>query len=237
MKENRLEELCRPIVSKLCVYWQMANAGEALDVEDVELSLRSLLSSIKEQIADDPSLKRGFSKIERPLVFFIDYTIREGHFPFKRDWHEISYDYNELSGDEKFFDLLTESLDDPDTSEQLYMYYLFLGLGFDGCQTDHEYIERRMKVCATRFNIGFNPSKDLLSDENIAKPVKILKNNDNFFFQAKKILLISVFLSFLALVINVSFYYFYTEGVLDLTYKVYDSLNETLGDQKSIHIK
>lgn len=237
MKENRLEELCRPLVSKLCVYWQMANAGEALDVEEVELSLRSLLSSIKEQISEDPSLKKGFSKIERPLVFFIDYTIREGHFPFKRDWHEISYDYNELSGDEKFFDLLTESLDDPDTSEQLYMYYLFLGLGFDGCQTEHEYIERRMKVCATRFNIGFNPSKDLLSDENISKPVKILKNNDNFFFQAKKILLISVFLSFLALIINVTYYYFYTGGVLDLSYKVYDSLHETLGERKLILIK
>ena len=116
MKGNRLEELCRPIVSKLCVYWQMANAGEELDAEIVEYNLKSLLTSIKDQISEDPSLKKGFSKIERPLVFFIDYTIREGHFPFSHDWHELSYDYNELSGDEKFFDLLTESLDDPDTS-------------------------------------------------------------------------------------------------------------------------
>ncbi len=237
MQENRLEELCRPIVSKLCVYWQMANAGEALDVETVEFNLRSLLSSIKEQVSEDPSLKRGFSKIERPLVFFIDYTIREGHFPFKQDWHELSYDYNELSGDEKFFDLLAESLDDPDTSEQLYMYYLFLGLGFDGCQTDHEYIERRMKVCATRFNIGFNPSKDLLSDKNILKPVKILKKDDNLFLKAKSILLISILLSILALVINVGYYYLHTRNVLDLSYKVYDTFHENLGEQESIPIK
>ncbi len=230
MKGNRLEELCRPIVSKLCVYWQIANAGEKLDAESVELNLRSLLSSIKEQISEDPSLKKGFSKIEKPLVFFIDYTIREGHFPFSRDWHELSYDYNELSGDEKFFDLLTESLDDPDTSEQLYMYYLFLGLGFDGCQTDHEYIERRMKVCATRFNIEFNPSKELLSDEKILKPVKILKSNENFFFKAKHVLLMSVILAFFALIINVSYYYFRTKPVLDLSYKAYDTFYETLGE-------
>lgn len=230
MKGNRLEELCRPIVSKLCVYWQMANAGEELDAEIVEYNLKSLLTSIKDQISEDPSLKKGFSKIERPLVFFIDYTIREGHFPFSHDWHELSYDYNELSGDEKFFDLLTESLDDPDTSEQLYMYYLFLGLGFDGCQTDHEYIERRMKVCATRFNIGFNPSKDLLSDEKILKPVKILKHNENFFLKAKYILFTSVLLALLALLINVSYYYFQTRNVLDLSFKAYHTFYETLGE-------
>ena len=67
----------------------------------------------------------------------------------------MARDYNELSGDEKFFDLLAENLDDPDASERLMIFYLLMGLGFDGCHRGNsDYVEQRMKLCATRFPMG-----------------------------------------------------------------------------------
>lgn len=181
MKE--LEKLCRPLVRSLCEYWYYAKCGTAPDVKEVDHTLREQLMQIREKAEDDNHLKRDFQRIELPLVFFIDYTIKEGPFPFGRDWTEIARDYNELSGDEAFFELLTENLDDPDSSERLMMYYLFLGLGFDGCHAgDQEYIQRRMKVCATRMP-EIQPSRlGAFSSPDVAEPPAFFMKKRYHFF-------------------------------------------------------
>lgn len=149
---RELEQLCRPLVRQLCAYWYYARCGEAPERGEVDRVLREHLIRIREKVEDDGRLKREFQRIEQPLIFFIDYTIKEGNFPFSEAWREIARDYNELSGDEKFFEQLAATLDDPDSAERLVMFYLFMGLGFDGChEGDPEYIQRRMKVCAARF--------------------------------------------------------------------------------------
>lgn len=152
---NRLEHTCRPLIRLLCEYWCFAKAGAPVKVESFKREIQICLSEIQTKCENDPSLKREFSRIERPLIFFIDYTIKEGVFPFSGEWREMARDYNELSGDEKFFDLLAENLDDPDASERLMIFYLLMGLGFDGCHRGNsDYVERRMKLCATRFPMG-----------------------------------------------------------------------------------
>lgn len=158
-------------------------------MEVVNHSLREHLIRIREQVEDDGRLKREFQKIEQPLVFFIDYTVKEGHFPFRDQWTEIARDYNELSGDEKFFDLLSDSLDDPDSSEQLMMFYLFMGLGFDGCHVDdREYVQRRMKVCAARIQL---PATDeTLSSADIDERPAYFKNRRFRFFSVYTLLTI-----------------------------------------------
>lgn len=149
---NRLETLCRPLIRLICQYWCYAKAGAIVDAEQFRRRIQNVFSNLRNQCEDDPLLKREFARIERPLLFFIDYTVKEGPFSFNRQWRELARDFNELSGDEKFFDLLTENLDDPEASERLLLFYLMMGLGFDGCyHGDGEYVERRMRLCATRF--------------------------------------------------------------------------------------
>ncbi|MCQ2966214.1 MAG: DotU family type IV/VI secretion system protein [Alphaproteobacteria bacterium] len=150
-----LEGLCRPILMAVCNYWQYIDAGFSPDKEVFRREILAMFSDAKEEAAKSPSLEREFLRMERPLVFFVDYMVKEGNFPFKNEWRELGRNYNELSGDEKFFDMLTDALDDPDTGSCLEMFYDMIGLGFCGIyQNDPEYIDRRMKVCASRFSAG-----------------------------------------------------------------------------------
>ena len=178
---RELEQLCRPLVRQLCAYWYYTRCGEVPEREQVDQVLREHLIRIREKVEDDGRLKREFQRIEQPLIFFIDYTIKEGNFPFSEAWREIARDYNELSGDEKFFEQLAATLDDPDSAERLVMFYLFMGLGFDGCHAgDPEYIQRRMKVCAARFPSDAG-AEDLSSPDAGEPPVCFRKRKFRFF--------------------------------------------------------
>ncbi|MCQ2379715.1 MAG: DotU family type IV/VI secretion system protein [Victivallaceae bacterium] len=150
---NQLQKLCRPLfimLSDFCGYSGERGGETAKSLQD---KIRREFDSIRANCEDDTVLKREFSKIEKPLVFFIDYIVKEGGTPIAGDWTEMARGYNELSGDEKFFDLLSETLDDPEAFDRISMFYLMMGLGFDGChKNDLSYVERRMKLCATRFN-------------------------------------------------------------------------------------
>jgi hypothetical protein len=85
-----------------------------VDREKFRCDIIGILEAAGEKARRDPRLEREFAWIEKPLVFFIDYMVKEGRFPFREGWWELSRNYNELSGDEKFFDLLTETLNHPD---------------------------------------------------------------------------------------------------------------------------
>ena len=162
---RRLEELCRPLLAEMCEYCCFAKAGKTGTAEKLQWKIRQHFDEIQAKCENDLSLKREFSRIEKPLVFFIDYMVKEGEFPFSQQWTELARQYNELSGDEKFFDMLSETFDDPEASDRLRIFYLMLGLGFNGCRKDDlDYIERRMRLCCTRFPAESVPlEKELLA--------------------------------------------------------------------------
>lgn len=185
---KNLEQLCRPLLRCMCDYRQYSDAGNLPDKELFSRKINMLLSEAKEDAAKSPTLEKEFSRIERPLIFFIDYMVKEGNFPFSREWRELARNYNELSGDEKFFDMLSEALDDPDSGKALEVFYTMLGLGFDGIYRNNpEYIERRMKVCASRFSQDkFDVSNEVITPVSItalqteqgkkANPIKTVKS-------------------------------------------------------------
>lgn len=188
---RELEQLCRPLVRQLCAYWYYARCGEVPDREQVSQVLHEHLIRIREKVEDNGRLKREFQQIEQPLIFFIDYTIKEGNFPFSDAWREIARDYNELSGDEKFFEQLAAALDDPDSAERLVMFYLFMGLGFDGCHAgDPEYILRRMKVCATRFPSGTGADTSSLASPDAGDPPAYFQNRKFRYFSVHTAMLL-----------------------------------------------
>ena len=99
--------------------------------------------------ASDPRLSEPGEEVELPLIFFVDSMISESSLPFAAQWNQnrLAYDRNELAGDEKFFDLLEETLKDQndEASERLAVFYTCLGLGFTGIYfRQPEYLRKTM---------------------------------------------------------------------------------------------
>ena len=96
----------------------------------------SIIKEIGQIAAGDYRLSEQFKKIEVPLKFFADSYIAESKLKFAGEWNNsrLAYEHNELAGDEKFFDIVEETLRDKssEASERLAVYYLCLGLGFTG---------------------------------------------------------------------------------------------------------
>ena len=203
---SELEKICRPLLMCVCDYWQYTRAGNAPDKDAFQRQISLLLSEAKENASKSPVLEREFARMERPLVFFVDYMVKEGGFPFAGQWREMARKYNELSGDEKFFDLLSDALDDPDASDSLEVFYTMIGLGFDGIyRGDPAYIERRMKVCASRFSQSkFDVSSEALTPVDPEKHVKSVEKQTSFFKSVKFMILLCAFFMMVSFSINLS---------------------------------
>ena len=110
--------------------------GVSLDYPVVRGEIKALFDEMHQKASKDFRLQSQVSKIELPLLFFVDSLISESSLSFANQWNQkrMAYERNELAGDEKFFDLLEEDLKDPsdEASERLAIYYLCIGLGFSG---------------------------------------------------------------------------------------------------------
>ncbi|MDR2444522.1 MAG: DotU family type IV/VI secretion system protein [Spirochaetaceae bacterium] len=147
-----LEELCCPVFICFCNYWQLNQTGFPPSPEKFREDIEASLGDAKLKASADPALIREYERIERPLVFFIDFMVKEGSFPFSREWRELGRNYNELSGDEKFFNLLSDALRDSKDPHTFALFYTMLGLGFEGAYArDRRFIEKTMKECEARF--------------------------------------------------------------------------------------
>lgn len=127
-----LEQLISPLLKKICEYCAFKDGGCEVP-QDVMLSeIRSDLNLIRQKAAAYPVLAQQYQVVEKPLVFFIDYIIKEGGFSFSGSYRELARNFNELSGDDKFFDLLDEAVKTNEDQEIIRVFYLLIGLGFDG---------------------------------------------------------------------------------------------------------
>ncbi|MDR2629490.1 MAG: DotU family type IV/VI secretion system protein [Spirochaetaceae bacterium] len=148
---SELEKICNPVLVCICNYWQYVHLGNHPAKEKFQGDIEFLLAGARAKAAKIPALSREYQKIEHSLVFFIDYMVKEGDFPFSRDWEVMARRYNELSGDEKFFDLMEEALKE-EAPDAVSLYYLMLGLGFEGVYRGNpEYLEEALKRCGEKF--------------------------------------------------------------------------------------
>lgn len=158
-----LELLSQPLINYICEINRIAHQGGNLEMAVVRSTIKRHVEKMYDQAVNNLELTAELNKIRLPLVFFIDHIIKEGPFPFKDQWDEFGRQFNELSGDEKFFDLLDENLNDPSASatERLKVFYQCLGVGFSGCyKNDPDFVERKMRICALR--IGINSERPVL---------------------------------------------------------------------------
>ncbi len=132
-----------------------AARGASLDDVVARSEIKALLEDMLAKSATDLRLTQQVRKIELPLIFFIDSMISESALPFAAQWNQnrLAYDRQELAGDEKFFDMLDETIKESgeDAAERLAIFYTCIGLGFTGIYLKQpEFLRKTMLSIAPR---------------------------------------------------------------------------------------
>ena len=147
-----LPELYEELFLEICDLNRIGRNGGVRDYESVRADILSKLQGIRNRLQDAfrkaqadsdrqsethlAHLEAQVEKLELPILFFIDSMIAESKLSFARQWHlhRLAFEKNQRAGDQKFFELLEETLNDPkeEARERLVIYYTCLGLGFTG---------------------------------------------------------------------------------------------------------
>ena len=133
----------------------VAARGANLDYTVARSEIKALIEDMISKSSSDLRLSQQARKIELPLIFFVDSMISESTLPFAAEWNQnrLAYDRQELAGDEKFFDLLDETLKESgeDAAERLAVFYTCVGLGFTGIYFKQpEFLRKTMLSIAPR---------------------------------------------------------------------------------------
>jgi type IV/VI secretion system ImpK/VasF family protein len=147
-----LLDICEPLFQYICRLNRSARKGGNYDLAQVQSEIKGLLAEARNR-ATSSNLTESWEKIELVLMFFCDFMIKESALPWAREWKELAFERHEMAGDEKFFDLLEETLKDrsPTANDRLAVFYTCMGLGFTGWYTGQpEYLRRKMKEIAAR---------------------------------------------------------------------------------------
>ncbi len=132
-----------------------APKAASLDYAVVRSEVKALCEDFMQKGGSDIRLAGQVKKMELPLLFFVDSMIAESTLSFAAQWNQnrLAYDRNELAGDEKFFDLLEETMKDAseEAAERLAVFYICIGLGFAGVYfRQPEYLRKTMLTIAPR---------------------------------------------------------------------------------------
>jgi type IV/VI secretion system ImpK/VasF family protein len=160
-------ELCEPIFTKICVLNRLGRQqGGSLTYDQLRSEIEHLLAGIRSSAEEDPALKVQWQKLELPMNFFVDSMISESGLAAASTWNRnrLAYEQKELAGDEKFFDLLDETLNDPsdEASQRLVVFYTCLGLGFTGWYAGQpEYLRGKMLDVSQRIRSAMETDKTI----------------------------------------------------------------------------
>jgi len=150
-----LLELCEPLFQYVSRLNRLARMGHSMEMGQVRSDTKRILEEMKANASGTAELVSQYEKVELPLIFFVDFMIKESKLSFAAEWLELGRERNELAGDEKFFDLLDANLADPSdaATQRLVIFYTCLGLGFTGIYTGQpESIQRLMSKLSARIS-------------------------------------------------------------------------------------
>lgn len=148
-----LLELCEPLFQYVCKLNRVARKGGALDPAECRAQIKAILADMKSKADSTQGMGPQFDRVELPLIFFADFMVRECGLPWAAGWKNLAYDRREMAGDEKFFELLEETLVESGESanHRLAIFYTCIGLGFTGLYTGQpEALRRKMNELAVR---------------------------------------------------------------------------------------
>lgn len=167
MVSSQLHELIRPVLIYVCDCYLYRQHGVEVSLNEVDGKLKSLFADIRRKVDGDEFLKREYSQVEKPLVFFVDYFFKENGFSFSKEYAPLARVYNELSGDDKFFDILDKVLaTSQSSSDVIKSFYLMLGLGFDGAyKRDPKEVIPYINGCVERMSQDLNPEEEFITPD------------------------------------------------------------------------
>ncbi len=150
-----LLELCEPLFQYVCILNRAGRKGGNLEYNTVRSKMKVIFEDLRAKATTDPRINPQYKKMEQPLIFFVDSMVADSKVPFAKKWDQerLAYSFNELAGDEKFFDLFDETLREQgdDATERLAVYYTCIGLGFTGWYSGQpEYLRKKMLEVAPR---------------------------------------------------------------------------------------
>lgn len=171
-----LLELCEPLFQYVCRLLRLARTGRAMEMDKVRNDIARIFSDVKAKASISAELATQYEKVELPLIFFVDFVIKESKLSFARDWLELGRERNELAGDEKFFDLLDVELADPSdaSTQRLVIFYTCIGLGFTGIYAGHP-----QKIQRLTLRISARISDMMDADENSYICPEVYENVDS----------------------------------------------------------
>jgi type VI secretion system protein ImpK len=192
--------------------------GVSLDYAVVRGEVKALFDEMQQKAGKDYRLSSQVKKVELPLLFFVDSIISESALKFAAQWNQnrLAYEKNELAGDEKFFDLLDEDLKDQsdEASERLAVFYVCLGLGFNGIYFKQpELLRKNMFTIAPRIRRWLDPDE---SARICPDTYEALDTRDLTEPPSRKVLVISLVFLCLTLASLASYLWLYKMSADDL---------------------
>lgn len=148
-------DLTEPFFQHVCRLNRVARKSATVDYAVARNEVRDLFVVMAEKSRANERLARQYQKIEPALIYFVDSIISESRLPFAAEWNNnrLAYERQELAGDERFFDLLDETLTDKndESAERLAVFYTCIGLGFTGWFAGQpDLLRRKMAEIAPR---------------------------------------------------------------------------------------
>jgi len=157
-----LLELCEPLFQYMARLNRLARMNRSVEMSQVRSDVKRLFAEMRAGASGIEGSIRQYEDVELPLLFFVDFMVKESNLSFSAEWAELGREKNELAGDEKFFDILDETLTDPsdEASQRLAVYYTCLGLGFTGIYAgQQDSIRRFMTQIASRISDIMDPDE------------------------------------------------------------------------------
>lgn len=156
-----LSDICEPWFQYVCKLNRIGRKGGRADGATVRAELKSILQDVRARAEAAQGMISPYEGIEPILVYFADSLILSSDLKFAGGWKPISHDpaviglkiEPELGFEERFWDMLEESLRDPseNATQRLSVYYTCIGLGFTGLYTGQpDYVKRKMLEIAAR---------------------------------------------------------------------------------------
>ena len=164
-----LYELFHPLITYMVASRYEAASGKGPEMDVLLGHIMRELSAIRKTGAVSADVAEGMEDACKYTAFYIDYMVHEGKFPYAREWQDLGRSlYNELAGDEKFFDYMRQWLaeDTPLARDHLRLMHAMIASGFSGSlERRSVQLEELLRSAAEKINLpGEEQAKRSLLD-------------------------------------------------------------------------
>jgi type VI protein secretion system component VasF len=146
-----LLDICEPLLQYVCRLNRLGRRGGRQDWGIVRSEIKQIFADMKQKADQTPGMTGPYGEIELVLIFFTDSMILNSKLP--PGWKPMSHERGELGFEEKFWDLLEDTMRDASegATQRLSVFYACIGLGFTGLYTGQpDYIRRKMLEISSR---------------------------------------------------------------------------------------